>query len=84
MGAVDSTDPRDVARILALLIQEAELPDIAGSHYQRRFYAFNAHAEDGKVSLWVSDPMKLRRTQVFELTLAHQGWVDDDGTVHPS
>lgn len=33
MGVVDSSDPRDVAPILALLIQEAELPDIAGSQY---------------------------------------------------
>jgi hypothetical protein len=48
MPILDSTDPDDVAPILALLIQEAELPDIPGSSYRRELWAFNAIAEDGK------------------------------------
>ena len=52
MPILDSTDPDDVAPILALLIQEAELPDTPGSAYRRELWAFNAIAEDGKLTLW--------------------------------
>ena len=33
-------------------------------------------AEDGKLTLWVSDPSKIRKTQVFELALTFKGTVD--------
>jgi hypothetical protein len=76
MPILDSTDPDDVAPILALLIQEAELPDIPGSAYRRELWAFNAIAEHGKLTLWVSDPSKIRKTQMFELALTFKGTVD--------
>jgi hypothetical protein len=76
MPILDSTDPDDVAPILALLIQEAELPDIPGSSYRRELWAFNAIAEDGKLTLWVSDPSNIRKTQMFELALTFKGTVD--------
>lgn len=67
MPAYNSTDPRDVAPILAALIQSAELP--AGGKYRPQDWAFDATAEDGKVTLLLSDPMRIRSTQKFELTL---------------
>lgn len=80
MPIFDSKDPEDVAPILALLIQEAELPVIPGSHYRRDKWAFNAIADGGKVKLWVSDPSNIRKTQLFELTLTFKGTVDPRGS----
>ena len=74
MSAYSSTDPRDVAPILAALIQAAELP--AGGRYRPQDWTFEATAEDGKVTLWLSDPMRIRSTQKFELALTFVETVD--------